>query len=364
MVAFFDALKSAVKSTYCTLASPAGAALKLGGNIYNGLGAEDQGDDLIAAGELLQNASNIACSIPPGTVTGSDFPVPFTGGQCDGVIYFVETQDIRDGSPNGAPNTVGNAGPVSKNVFFRPDGRKQVEILSGNGSSFRTIVAATPQQDVDIQVLSITRLDGQPDDCGDLPREKPQYNRNDWTTTTPVNYDDNNNNPQTDNTTFEFGPVNISPNGLVNVPVSITFENGSSLFGDFNLTTGDINFGVNVGGGGGTDGGPSELPPGEMLEETLSVIVGARIITAVNPAINTATIIDRNGPDPDLYVPDLGTIAFKYQTGVGRSTWGRPIRVKGTDMVIWAERDAIDVAGTPRDPQSFTVIPIIEARSQ
>jgi hypothetical protein len=102
-----------------------------------------------------------------GGFDGPAVQTPFSGGQCPGVSYRVQYQDIVDGAPFGSPNFVSGTGPVIgayKDVAGNV-GRAGIEFASGK---VQTIDGGATQIGAPL-ILGITRPDGQPDNCGDPP---------------------------------------------------------------------------------------------------------------------------------------------------------------------------------------------------
>ena len=373
MVDILEALRNGLRSTFCVIAEPAAIGLSIGGNVYRGLGGEEQGDDLIASAGLFRAAAQVACNRQPDDVSGIVVP-PFMGGQCDNVPYRVTQDRLSPNFPgNGCTSPATGIqwdvwGPINQvrqaneanpdlldvNVLARPGPSQPIQVIPQLSGTFNNEVC--PGQD--LVITNIERLDGNPDNCGNPPPAVPPYYEPNWTSPLPITYDDNNGNPVSITPTVRFDPTTVQDGPLISVPFDITFEDGSSLFGDFNLTTGDINIGIGNSGGGGSNGDPIEDPTEQDPEEDGPVIVGARVVTTIGSNQSSASVIGQSGDNPDLYVPDIGIIAFRYETAPGQFVWGDPIRVKGLDVVIWSPEPAVEVAGSPRDPMIFQVTPI------
>ena len=127
MVEFLEALRNGVRNTFCLLSGPTAVGLQLGGNIYKGIGAEENGEDLIASANLLRNTQNIACNRGTENVS-SQFPPFVVGGQCSGTTYtFNLSYDIQ-GSPPFQENNIRGVGPIQIGtqgldfVLTSPDG--------------------------------------------------------------------------------------------------------------------------------------------------------------------------------------------------------------------------------------------------
>ena len=358
MVSFREGIGNAVRSAFCALSGPGAATLELGGNIYRGLGGVDQGNDLIASAGLLRNAANVACDRPPQQTTAADFNLPFTGGQCEGDNYRVTYGCEFDGSPVGPFDNTG-PGPLEYVTGENPGGGDFIRVLDANGDSLAVCGTSDPEVDVQMTPLNVDNLTNPSDPCGDPPLIPPAYDPDDWTTNVPVVYDDDMGNPQSDDTTITFPPVNFGPGGLVSVPISLTFENGSSLFGDFNLTTGDISIGIGNGNGDGVDETPTEIPEGEDPEEDNLVVIGVRVVAVVVPTSTVATEILVQGSAPNIWAPRLGYVNFKYQTVDGAIGWGPDIPVKNEDNIIWSPRPAVNVSASANKGATFSVFPIV-----
>lgn len=358
MVTLFESLGNAAKSAFCALSGPLANALQLGGNLYIGVGGELQGEDLIDSAGLLRSAQNVACNRQPEPVAPALQP-PFQGGQCP-TTYRVETVSyvqIRFGVEETIQS--GNVGFLDGPLSFEQTELSQT-VFAASAGQIGIDVSNVPDVTALVSVnFSVTTLDGSPDDCGNLPVDPPNFQPDDWTTTLPVTYDDDSGNPVTISPRFDFRPTTQGPSGQLTVPFNITFEDGSSLFGDFNLSTGDVSFGT---GNTADEGQPSpnvELEP-EVNPEDLGVeVIGVRIISTISPTQKRATELAQDSPVPNLWVPYLGLAAFKYQLPSGTEVWGKDVPIKREDFVIWAERPAVNVAATPNSGVSFVVRPIV-----
>lgn len=368
MVDLFQSLRDGARSAYCFLASPLASTLQLGGGIYRGLGAEVNGDDLLEGADLLRAASQVACNrLPDNAQPGLE--LPFTGGQCDDKSYEVTYTVVWVSEEFGTRsfnNQQFGPGPVSSvTPVFEPDG-------GGFNVGGEVVFDGTPQQSgstflatvtsVTINNINVVTQDGSPDDCGDPQLQPPEYNPSDWTLTQPVTYDDDLGNQVTIDPTFIFSPGNPDGEGGFSVPITINFEDGSSMFGDFNLTTGDINIGIGNSNGDGINGGPGELQPGEEPATGASYIVGVRVVATPLATGRQDTDIAQSGGNPTIFVPRIGNVAFKYQTSEGNQAWGVDIPIKGEEYIIFTPVGAVDVRGTPESGWSIQLFPIAAKR--
>jgi hypothetical protein len=349
--------------------------LNLLGNIYEGLGAEVQGEDLIALGNSVRQARGLVCGEPAPALP----PPPFTGGQCPGVDYTVVTETVVNGSGQGQVTTIG-PGPVDAGTERREDETGTFAFVefsgpwsggSNPGNEFTRILgSASDPNTVSLNVISVTRNDGLPDDCGDPSIGPPTYEPGDYTTNPTITYDDPaGGSPITINPDVTVTPVYIDGDGLINVPIIFNFEDGSSLFGDIVLSTGDIVF--NIGGGTGPttptddspvpdDGGPDGDPadPGEEDEPRIIAVMCRTTAIASTARVGP---IDQDGGAPELYIPRLGQVTFKCTIGGGRGVaWTQDIDIRYSVCVIpcpvsWG---ALGVAVTPMPGVSISFTPI------
>lgn len=361
MVSALEALGNAARSAYCAISGPAATGLSILGNIYRGLGAPENGDDLIASADLFRAGSELACNRPP-TGAGDVPVVPFEGGQCDDIRYQLEfTVSI-----SSAVSRVTGFGPIrqlgvnpindmSKALQYAFEGGDTNFPPDLPGGVFNAATVPNDFPDPTFTSFNVTTVSGQPDVCGNPPPILPPYDVNDWTTTQPVTFDDDAGNPVTFDVDLVFGPSTQGPGGAISIPINFTFEDGSSLFGDFNLTTGDISIGNNNSGGDGADNSPEELDPDEDPEDNDRVVVGVRVVTTVIGESDATREIFQSGGNPNIYGPSLGHVNFKYRLSTGEEGWGPDIRVKNTEFIAWAGKPAIAVRGTPNLGTEFSV---------
>lgn len=375
MVSLFEGIGNAVRNLYCATALPLATGVSILGNVYRGLGGEEQGDDLLASAQLIRGAQQVACNRPPDDVSGAITP-PFEGGQCMGVQYqvtssfrniiYLNGQIFNEVTTNNVSTGPGPISYESSNIQ-PPNGLVSVTLRYSNGNiaANGSISGGGANETFEVQVitLDVVRVDGLPDDCGSLPPIPPEYNPEDWTFNPTINYDDDNGNPLTIDPTIVLGPNTLGPGGGIQVPVTVTFSPGIEIHGDFNLNTGDFTIGGGDGADGGGIDGPQELGPDEPVEEGIDEVIGVRVISTRLSNADETTQIGQNGGNPDIYVPRVGNVAFKYSTGNSSLGWGRDIPVKGLNYVIWADRVALDVAATAADGWSLSLRKIIKKKT-
>lgn len=267
-------------------------------------------------------------------------PPPFSGGQCP-VAYLVRLVNTSTTAPfpsSGEAFVAGPVGGLQVTPGVQP-GTINVIIKGNPDSGFRT---GNSQEEWSIS--SVSRVDGQPDNCGDPEPELPPP--------APINVDVDITYGPTNNLNLTvpviFAPVYVALDGTVNVPVTVNFSPDFSLdgtlelFPDFSL---DLNF-PGVGGGPG-DSQPNPEPPpddpdgsGEPGEDNpdtpeddepnqnvYSLLCRGRIESNASPS----GIFQQIGPD--IYAPRLGSARFGTVIE-GVTFWSEDIDIKGLNSVV------------------------------
>lgn len=355
MVDLQEALKENLQQGLCNILSTAQRTAELGSGFYDSIGLRGAGQTSSQAAQMWSAAAGLACNRPPQDLSGETGP-RFDGGQC-AVDYNVTASRSFSESASGSPAFTD--GPFTQ----RMTGPVKIVSLNDNetgnvgeairGTQGRQISASSQTRDVVFLFdISTARVDGQPDTCGDPPGQGPPYEPGDFTTNPVIPYDDESGNPQTVSPTVVYKPVTVSPDGQFSVPISVEFQDGSSVFGDFNLTTGDINIGGGNGAGDGVSGPDRELEPEEQPTEG-EQLIGVRVVSTIGDfSAARVTEINGIGNAPNLLVPRVASVLFRYESSVGNG-WGQPIDVKTDDAVILADGDAVEFAVVPQ--QGVTV---------
>lgn len=296
-------------------------------------------------------------------------PVPdggFSGGQCNLAPYLFE-YGYTDSEGRDVEQTLdfllGPIGRIERTVLPNGNIRLQVPCRgAGNnpqppGFKF-TLISNFPPPVTNERVISVTRKDGQPDDCGDLPPDQqPPPPRGDRTF--PINIGPFNGD-------VIIGLPNLTVAGNIIIPVEINNPD-FNVTGVVNLNTGDINFNF---GGADPDGSscclpeeeidveppPEQDPPPEENED--DTIVGVLVTTTAINLSNVATIIAQED-NPDIYAPNVGYVNFRVKIGEVYG-WTEDLPVKNTRHYIPCPAGAIatDVAGTPRPGVAWTLTPV------
>lgn len=345
MASFLESVSSGVRSGICGILSEdaaVGGLLTDAGILTGGLG--------IATGVFRRQFCNDPTPAP-GLSPG------FTGGQCP-VGYTVTTKIKFTNPANGFSvfnDIVNNGiiGPISGVRVVSSNFPGRVVIDGGNGA--QDIYNENTDTIVSEPVItSISRNDGQPDNCGDpAPGPYPPITFVDAPIT--INYDDGNSNNFTAVGTLRlFAPVflpgSIVPTFNFNLDLG-----GLNLTGNLNFD-GEISFQPEFNFGTGT-GGPDPLDINDDPESR--VIVGAKVVST----ILTNERVGRIGQDdnPDIYIPRLGSIMFKQRVGRG-SAWTRDIDVKNLVAYVPCPDPGIAIAvdGTPSPGVAFAITPIYQ----
>lgn len=264
-------------------------------------------------------------------------PPPFTGGQCP-TVYLVSLVNSNPGAGGGSTGEVFATGPIRgvEQVPGTLPGTIFVRVLANPDVSFRTGNAGESWS-----ISSLSRLDNQPDNCGDVEPDLPPPG--DIVTNVNVTYGPTNNINIV--VPVVFAPVYLSIDGTVNVPVTVELFPGFTAKGTLELFP---NFDLNLnfpGSGSGDDSQPDPTPPpddpdgpGEPGQEdpdapesseprVYALLVRGRIESDARPS----GIFQERGPD--IYAPRLGSARFGTQIG-SVTFWTEDIDIKGLDSVV------------------------------
>ena len=304
---------------------------------------------------LNPSTFNVAVGIPPSYSTGLSYPAdcgippapvdaPVLGGQCN-TLYKV-TVNVRrpDGSIFGPIDFRNVAGPIRSvggewQPNFFGDQFFRVVVVAPNDiepptPGFRKFGPLTSYVDNGFvsraYLVSLTREDGLPDNCGDSPGSPPPAQPPQTGSIGPINI-------TVGGVTYNLGgasvniyaPVNIPIYGGLHIPISvrfapsIAFPGGTNLpvylslpdlnintrisFYNFDLSTEIKNLTLKVSFPDATGGGGGELPSSERL-------IGLQVLSTVSPDA-PITVINGGSSAPNLYVPRLATVRFTPPEG-------------------------------------------------
>lgn len=372
VLSFTEAATQAVRGTACALLAASDEATAW---INTAIGKdEDYGNIANGLRKLVCNESG------PDDDYGPE--VPFTGGQCDNVLYDVQTwRRFKTNAPVAA--TITNVpGPI---IDFRCYAASEVATSSQrvvgietanepssaaeqlvNGNWLRAVESGGGTlcgSDYLTRIDGITRADGQPDDCGDPPGEEvPPFVPT--PTTVNITYEDNSETTINEDIDITLGPVIVGIGGILYAPVTIG-TGDITLNGTVELAP---NFSVELfpnglfGGGGNTDGpapSPSVDDPEPEVPGDRRRIIGA-IVTVTNFSEDIARVTQvAQGESPDIFIPRTGNISFYIDTPGGQA-WTEPTPLRNVRQYVPcpAREGAVDVAVTSGTGFALDVTPV------
>jgi len=386
MPTFLEGLKTAVQEGYCSILGNLGNELELFKNVTNPFG--------IPQVNLPRILYTRICPLsPPSEPITSP---PFTGGQCPGLAYrvaFTDTATAIPGNPSGAVDFTASdiitltgkingsggttVGQNRRGVIFS-DGATDGRTLttSGNVNSYSSIITT---------ITSVTRVGGVPDTCGDPPIVTPPYTPGGNTYTTNNTYNNDEGISVTIPVLLVFGYATVNVDGTISIPINANFTaNPEFNFNfDFNLNTGGLE--PQPSNPNSPIDSPCSDPGGYTPDPTIPAPpVSIPDAPPVPPAtdepterqrllkgcIVTTTMLDGNETtifqqeNPDIYVPAVGYVQFRIRVG-NASAWTTDLPVKSLRAFIPCSWDAgaIEVKGTPRFGNQFTVTPVYVTRT-
>lgn len=346
-----------------------------------------------------------ACNVEP-PAPNFDTQAPFTGGQCPGVLYNINiswTQTYNGGAVwNGSSYLPNYYGEITSIVLLPlVVGQFPKIALSHHGEPPNPYTPNTTQQRVvDIGItghqtgestiinsISVTRVDGQTDNCGDVDVDipEPPEGWNDYDT--DITYNDNDNTEINIPVTFVFGFAFVNAKAELNIPFTLNVSPTLNFQGTLNVNTGDVhvdlfpsvtnnngntvfsfpngsdtfninnNFNVS---GDRPDPTPNsntnDKPPG-TTNGTKKVIRGV-IVTVFQLTSKKHTVLYQN-ENPDIYVPNLGFVQFKVSVdGIEAWTTDHPVKTLRHFIECPWVGGAIDVKGTPQPGIQFELYPV------
>jgi len=382
MASFIEAVGESVNRAACVVLGNFAASLEVLQYVLDPLATAPNYN-----GAAAVYAQRCGLPLPPDFLPSAGF----SGGQCP-VPYSVSITWTRELSvvqdppgtlldPRSATVTVAGAieglrvnnAPNVAQLFLRHAGTETTIDSFG-------VTPANDSRIINATIVSVTRPDGLPDNCGNPTPPTPVYEPGSNSTTTNVTYEDNDSNTVTIPVVIAFGYATVNLDGTINVPITANFELNPELNfnADFNLSTGGLT--IDLGNpsrprpsacsdpngyepGEGIPDPPIEIPDAEPPETppdeppNPEKVITACIVTTATPGANESVIEQDN--DVDIYVPALGYVQFLIRAG-NRSAWTNDIPVKNKRCFIpcpW-EGGAIDVRGTGRYENPINVTPV------
>jgi len=350
MVSFLEGVRRANKALHCFW-------LGAGGNILGGLANISVGNP-----EFILNTSKALRRLA-GCDPAADPvipPPPFTGGQCSAVYTVTYTTEARTSTSSNCGNFFNpqpRTGMIPSGPVFGPigalsqvitpisssgirDSRQSIEVMTGSGLR-RINLGGDAFRDFDsscgpsykVSGFSVSRVDGLPDDCGDLPPVFPPPAPINIDIDVTYNIDDGT--EITVTIPFIYAPITTDINGNFKIP--FTFEFGGIEFsGNIDLSP-EFNLTINPPPGPrGTDSPFTDLPaPEEEIpveeaepdERVIGVVVQSRLVGEQQ----LTTIFTEN--IPQILAPRCGSVKFGYAFG-DRSFWSPDIDIKDLNCFI------------------------------
>lgn len=340
MVSFRDAAANSLRGALCAVI----AINDDGARLFGRVPGLQTGADYF---NFFAPLRGLLCNDDP-----ADVPTPqppFTGGQCSGVNYNItwtgtvypfsdcsgpiNTGSTLIGVPGPITNLRGAIDPVSpnpacasQNIYyfdFGPSGTRQTLFGQGNGAVLNS--------------FSVTRTDGQPDNCGDPPLVVPPPGP----VTRPVNITYNNE----DNDVIDIdGDVVFSPFfsvGDLDIRVPFNLDLGGLEFSGTIQISPEFNFEISPRvylGGPGVPDDPDGLPtiPPEDTEpvddpEDEPLIIG--VIVRSSPVGELRQTAIATEGQPTIYAPRIGSCSFAIENSLTVS-WTSDIPIKNRDNYI------------------------------
>jgi len=365
VVSFLEGVRNANKAINCFL-------LSAGGNILGAVASLPGGSP-----EFVDNTTKALRRLA-GCDPEDDPVLPepaFSGGQCS-VRYLLNVSFTFGGGGVQTVNVVAN-GPVGGiSVLGPPDGTQTVNIISRGATqgacsnSFPPIVASGPSAFTsgsaanlrNPTINTISRCDGQPDDCGSIPPVFPPATFIDVDVDVTYNIDEG---PEvTVNIPFVYAPITTDIYGNFRIP--FTFNFGGIEFSGSTQVAPEFNVTINPPPAPrGTDSPVTDLPgPDDEIPVTPSTfaerVVGVVVQSALVGEQQLTTIFTEN--IPQILAPRCGSVKFGYAIA-GRSFWSPDIDIKDLNCFIPCpfSQGADTVAASPAPGVVLNYVPIFGA---
>ena len=352
MVSFLEGVRNANKAINCFL-------LSAGGNILGAVASLPGGSP-----EFIENTTKALRRLA-GCDPADDppLPTPFTGGQC--AVQYEFFYDVED---NGGVVQTGlskvRGGPLNVNVVDSQanQSRNIFLIHSLSQPPGESLVSSGLSNEAKLTNVSVVRLDGMPDICGNPPPVFPPA--------TPINididvtYNIDDGTEVTVTIPFIYAPITTDINGYFRIPFTfefggVEFSGNVSLEPEFNVT-------INPPPAPrGTDSPVTDLPgPDDEIPVTPSTfeerVVGVVVQSVLAGEQQLTTIFTQN--IPRILAPRCGSVKFGYAIA-GRSFWSPDIDIKDLNCFIPCpfSQGADTVAASPAPGVVLNYVPIFGA---
>jgi hypothetical protein len=261
------------------------------------------------AGHLLESFWNSVCPLEPPYSPPPNTPPPFTGGQCCGSYYktfgFISFNGYAQSNTEQElqGTTLGKIEGII--VTSQPDANGQIQFrlktTQCNGTStLTTLLSASPSVNPAVGISRVVPFPGEPNNCGDLPTNKPPVLAPPPVINKNITINNNGNNY---NVPVSFSPVFVTP--TLNLQVKVPLNINASLNPQFNIKP-TLNF--NFGSGGVTvDSGEPDII--NNLGDNINNVNNAvnNVANNVNNVNNTVNNINNTNNDNNKIVKDIQT---------------------------------------------------------
>lgn len=312
MATFGEAVGDAVRAGVCSLIAEDPNAVAL--LERTGL----SGNPLAAAGRAFRLAfcsNNDTLGNPPN----------YSGGQCP-VQYNLTATVSYTAFGNPRTDSFGadkGVGPLS-NWRWVPSANGQKFEIYVDTADKGTVLVGGDFYDAGTSVVftpTPTRVDGNPDNCGDEPTTFPPPTEGPIEQPINITFEDNSTTTNLDGSLRVYAPI-IAPTFSPRIPFRLNLG-GLSLNGELGLD-GEVDLNFDFGTGAGSGEGPPEPPEGNPPDPDTSII-GA-YVSVVSDTGQTTTVL-YNDSNPDLYLPRCGIIQFLQPVGSDYA-WSGDIPIK------------------------------------
>lgn len=392
-----DRAKQAVREVLCA----AGGTQRVAIDVASKLNPRYKGSQLADFFERQNKALRSFCPLPP-TEDVPDLTPGFSGGQCEDEAYTVVYQGFANGQPTTGELTTAGLGPIGiKDVpATNPDGstsdngQRFMTSKNPSGGVFETLLGSySPTSGP--QILSVTRNDGEPDDCGDPPPKPLPPDAPPPTDPRPQFPDVTINLPDIGPVVVAFAPVvgiiYADVDARIKIPVKVNVNIPAINFNfdiDFNIDLNDPDASpepIPTEPEGDSDDRPVEpdcpLPPacdeepeenpeGEADEDKRDAkgaeVVAATVLAVRNSDSTRATEIVQ-ATAPNIQAPALGFINFVYETPEGEVLYSSDLPVKNVRTVIPAPDvgyECVRVVGTPNQGFDWELFEVTGIRNR
>jgi len=336
MVTFREALENTSKAALCSVLAGGEAAAWLGVAVTGG-----NAPDVVA--DEIRKLRLTSCDNPD-----SDVDIPegdFTGGQCD-TLYrvFITVRDDASGVIVLGPERAAENQNASNNanIWTGPiEGIRIGQVVSSPArygwilqhDGIETVgTLSYPSSTLSATIDRVERVDGLPDDCGDIPPPPiPPYSP--VTINKTIIFNDNSNTEITEEGDFNIlAPVIIGGNLIAPITVNV---GGIDIPVRVNLSTGDISINFDF------SDTPSEVQPPEVdnptedepqVEEDTLFYGLVVYSTPTGQGRNAATIVGQVSA-PSVLLPRTGNVWFQIPVG-DRVTWVGPYAVQSENHLV------------------------------